>query len=229
MYPYRHFTPILFIDPYGLRNIVYVVGTDDASNHNVFKDNANTWINDNLTSNDTVVLIDIANNKKTIIYGATGEKKVYDRYYGEKADLFWDMQHAFGNDGIDALIIESHAGQTGLYLTAGRDDRVFTLTEQTFKDWFVPSFSNLNNIIKLNYGANIKFTGCETGQNGKSSLAYKVANMTGRTVWAFTEKTSQRALTNKYGGTGYYQTPISQNVNSGSQIRFTSFSKGMYR
>ena len=198
----------MFIDPLGLANIVIVAGGDRASNNNAFKDNANTWIKENITSEDTVILIDVGNNTYSTV--TSNSRVENDKTYSSANNVMDAVKDAFGSDGIDKLIFECHSGSSSLVL---RYD--ISLSESKFRDYFKDRWVFHDKQVKLNDDAIIKFTGCETGK-GDNSFAQKAANVTGKTVWGATTTTSQVML---QGGGKTYQmteTAITTGISNGT-------------
>ena len=170
LYVYCMNNPVMYKDETGLRNVVIVVGEDSASGNNTFQSNANTFIRDN--PNDTVKLI-------------------YSWNYVSQDELINAISNAFGTQGVDALIIESHATTTNLIVSSN-----YSINRNA--NW---------SRVKFNKGANIRLTGCNSGgMNGEKqerSIAQYIAQKTGATVWAYTNNTSQKTIN---GGT--YQKPV---------------------
>ena len=169
-YIYCGNNPVMFVDPWGLRNVVVVVGEDAASNNNTFNSNADTFIRDN--PNDTIV-------------------KLYAWNYSSQEELIEAIGNAFGDAGLDALVIESHASSYSLIVSSR-----YTISRKA--DW---------SKVKFNADANIRLTGCNSGgrdgEKSISSIAQYISNATWTTVWAYTNNTSQKSM---YGGT--YQKPV---------------------
>lgn len=112
----------------------------------------------------------------------------------------WDaIAAAHGDRGIDCLMISSHSDWEGLYLFSkirkelAELDRYVTLeTEWPFK---------------FNPGAKIELHGCQAGgrfgEKWPTSIAQKIADSTGVSVWAFLSRTAQK----RRADGGFYQRP----------------------
>lgn len=195
-YAYCDNNPIMFWDPWGLgRNVIVIVGSDKSSSNNVFKDNANTFVSEN--PDDTI-------------------KIFYGWEYSSWTDLKKNIKKAFGDSGIDAMVIEAHASTSNIVISS-------SASNSSYKNISITSSTSWSG-IKFNEKANIRVTGCTAGgmagqtnvitpynvdEDGNfvsytgemkayTSIAQTIANKTGATVWTMANFTSQKVEGGKY-------------------------------
>jgi RHS repeat-associated protein len=152
--------PIDQIAAEGTRRVLAVAGSDGISNNNAFINNIDTFSRDN--PNDKVDIIRA--------WEFNSESDLMNAIIRKSNEL----------DGIDVLLIESHATPNSLIVNQGS----YNLEKSA--NWAD---------IKFNEGATITFTGCNAGGfdgvASNSSIAQHVANVTQQTVRAYVNNTSQ--------------------------------------
>ena len=210
-YAYCENNPVKYIDPWGLRNIVAIVGSDYSSNDNVF--------------NDDIIQFKNEHPEDTVITFKSWEYKSW-------RDIKNSIKQEIGDNGIDALIIAAHSNIGGIVLSndynrPGRPN----IGIDKYTSW---------RGIPFNKNANIKLMGCNAGgmaghknmktiikndSNGDfisytgeiveyKSIAQIIANKTGATVWAFTNYTSQDST--------FHQVPTNRHNEVGMTFSYTT-------
>ena len=197
--------PLIWIDPSGLKNVLLVAAQDryNGELRSTFLNNATTYVKDNITSDDTFIILDFVNNKKITYTGSASDPVSEDFDIKNKDGLLKAMGGAFGKDGIDTLIIESH-GYTP-WITWDDPDRSINLTKSdaSYFNWG-PIKAMRGTYIKLNDGATIGLRGCQIGDRNGNGFGQHWAKKSGATVWAAANgvNTSQVTL---HGGGAWYQ------------------------
>lgn len=149
-----------------------------------FLNNMQTWEKDRRKTHNTKIL----------------DCRAYKDDPSPMGGLWRALAEAYGDKGIDKLVISCHSDWEGLYIFSkirkelGEEDRYITL----FREW---------GEIKFNPGASIELHGCQTGgREGKiipDSIAQTIANKSGVSVWGYLYRSSQKQRPDG----GYIQKP----------------------
>ncbi len=189
-YAYCNGDPVNYCDPSGLKIVVGIAGSDVSSNDNVFYDDLEQYKKDN--PNDTVYIF-----------------KAWE--YKNWGDLKKAIKNKVDGQEIDELVIAAHSTVDSITLSNDykRPERPNIYIDKGTSWWG----------IKFSSNADIKIMGCNAGgmagqknkkalinydENGNfksytgelvdcTAIAQHIANKTKRTVWAFTNYTSQNS------------------------------------